>query len=415
MLANIKKILIAIIIFPLAAAIAGAQGGSNYSMFGIGDIFHSIGASYNSLGGTSAAFPSEKSINTRNPALWSKVTTTRLQTGYIFNQHLVQEGPNELWQNNGQVNKILGIFSIDTSLGISLSFGIHPYSSVNYLVMTPISETVEGLTVNGRTIYQGGGGLSLAYFGGAVEVMDGFSAGAAIFATFGRIDRMTLTEFYKSSLYDQVFDYELDKRDYFSGYGWRAGVYYETPFGLAAGAFFENHPGVSAERDEIHYSSLQRDTTFGSEIDLVIPDYYGFGVSYSTGKFILGADISFQDFSAFDYGPGSDTKFTGSTMLSAGVHRIGSRSSNARFLDRIGYKFGAGYNNLYYQLAGNHISEYFASFGAEIPLGSDSYIDAAISLGSRGTNDSDLILEYFGRFSVDISIGDTWFQPYRRY
>jgi hypothetical protein len=300
-------------------------------------------------------------------------------------------------------------------MGISVSFGIHPYSTVNYLVTRPITAQVEGITVNGRTIYQGAGGLSLAYLGGAFELMDGLSVGAAMFATFGRIDRMTLTQFYKSSEYDQIFDYELDKRDFFSGFGWRVGIYYQTPVGLSIGAFFENHPDISAERDEIHYSSLQRDTVFKSDIDMIIPDYYGFGLGYRTGKFIAGADLSFQDFSSFDYSPGSDTKFNGSMKLSAGVQRIGNRSSNARFLDRIGYKFGAGYNQLYYELDGNQISEYFGSFGAEIPLGSDSFIDAAIMIGRRGTTDDDLILEYFGRFSIDISIGDNWFQPYRRY
>ncbi|MFP4526984.1 MAG: hypothetical protein ACLFQX_00425 [Candidatus Kapaibacterium sp.] len=414
MIKLIRINILIIAILALGAINARAQGGSNYSMFGVGDLFHDVSASYKGLGGTSIAFPSENSINTRNPAMWSFVTTTRLQAGYVFNQHYIQQEPNELLQNNGQVNNILGLFSIDTALGIAVSFGIHPQSTVNYLVAHPVSINIEGVTANGRTLYRGAGGLSSAYVGVSTGIIGGLYVGGSVYASFGKIERMTLTEFYRQSAYDQIFDYELDERDFFSGFGWKAGMAYRTS-GFTFGAFFESQPSLSAERNEVHYSSLQRDTSFTSEFDLAFPAYYGFGAAYETGKFIMGADLSFQDFSGFDYKPGVDTRFTNSMMMSAGVERIGSKSPGAKFIDRIAYKFGLGYNQLYYEVAGNHIDEYFGAVGMQIPLGSDAVIDAGLMLGSRGTTDNGLIREYFGRFNLDISIGDVWFRPYRRY
>jgi hypothetical protein len=42
-------------------------------------------------------------------------------------------------------------------------------------------------------------------------------------------------------------------------------------------------------------------------------------------------------------------------------------------------------------------------------------IDASFILGQRGTTDFGLINEYFGRLLINLSIGDTWFKPIRKY
>ena len=122
-----KKILnlfILLFIFVSNINISYSQGGSNYSLFGIGELNRNKGAFYDGLSGTSISVPSEYAINLQNPAMWSYVESTRLQFGYKFNQHYNESVSQSLFQNNGKLNDVLAIFSIDTSMGISASLGL---------------------------------------------------------------------------------------------------------------------------------------------------------------------------------------------------------------------------------------------------------------------------------------------------
>ena len=149
---KIRFIIISVLAVFLQINSLYSQGGSNYSIFGVGDIYSSASAYYEGLGGTSIAFPSEHSINTKNPALWSLVKNTRLHAGYRFHQNLVTKGENQLLQNNGQVDGVFSIFAIDSAMGLAASFGIYPYSSVNYLISTPLAMVNQALELNGFII-----------------------------------------------------------------------------------------------------------------------------------------------------------------------------------------------------------------------------------------------------------------------
>jgi hypothetical protein len=121
-----------------------------------------------------------------------------------------------------------------------------------------------------------------------------------------------------------------------------------------------------------------------------------------------------QDFTGFDYNLGSNTEFSNSYFASVGVNRFGNPSINAPFADRVAYKFGLSYNNLYYKVLNNQISEYAASIGMQMPFHGSLIVDLSFVVGQRIAGDSRLVDEYFGRFGVDISIGETWFVPFKR-
>ena len=96
-----KKTII-VILFILTNAALFSQGGSNYSIFGVGELNYVNGAKYDALGGTSVAFPHATGINLSNPAMWSENEDTRIQLGYKFNQSLVSNQNQDLYQNNNQ-------------------------------------------------------------------------------------------------------------------------------------------------------------------------------------------------------------------------------------------------------------------------------------------------------------------------
>jgi len=405
-----KRILFYLILF-IIPCLVFAQGGSNYSVFGIGDIFSSYNSAYDGLAGTSTAIPSENYINLRNPALWSKVTTTRLQTGYRFNQHVNSVKNVSLYQNNGKVNDILALLSIDTSLGVSVAFGIFPYSNVNYMIRTPLHVTNEDVTLDGNVESQGSGGITQGFIGLSFNIFKDLAVGATVFGDFGMITTKTTTNFFITNAYPAY----TEKNDNLSGYGLRGGLYYSGLKDFSFGAFIENHQKLEVDRQYIYQSAVFQDNVLLYDtFNIKIPNAYGFGASYKTGKFLFGMDISLQDFTGFNYQTGPNNEFKNLLQFSLGISRIGNPSLSAEIWDRTTYNIGFCSKQLYYKVAGQDINEMYGAFGMNIPLVGAAILDVSFNLGKRGTSAKDLMTEYFGRLSIDISIGETWFKPFKR-
>lgn len=407
-----RKLLILLII---ASQPLFSQGGSNYSLFGIGDVQHNIGAYYDAMGGTAIAMPSEHAINLKNPAAWSKVQNTRLAVGYKFNQHFLYENDASVFQNNGQVNQIAAIMAIDSARGIAASFGFYPYSKVNYSILREVEVTVDDFTATGYSSYKGFGGVSTVYLGAGGRVLDKLALGAQILLNFG-LDAFSD----ETALYGDFFSSFNQTDNYRSGLGYRFGAYYEPFENFAVGAFYQTNESVQTESAVLYYSEILPDTTFEYERSLDLPDSYGFGASYRTKNILVGFDLSFQDFSGFVSQKTDRAEYKNSSQFSAGLSLLPSDRLGADYFKKIAYNFGFGYKNLYYSAkvspnaAPTDINEIYGSAGLSAPIEGSAIIDLSLTFGKRGTQDNGLIEEYFGRLSVGLSIGDVWFKPYRR-
>ncbi|MCX7735695.1 MAG: hypothetical protein N2319_03180 [Candidatus Kapabacteria bacterium] len=405
-----KKIVQILVFIGFLISNAFSQGGSNYSIFGIGDQIKSIGAAYDGIAGTSIAIPSDYTINTNNPALWSFVTHTRLSAGYRFNQNYIESQNFSLYQNNGKIDGVKALFSIDTSLGISATFGVLPYSSVNYLISTPVFKNIDGLELRGQNYYSGSGGLSQAFLGASIKLTDFASIGVMGLAAFGKISNSIRTIFYDYYGYSSETLFE----DYFSGVGYKAGIYLKPINNTGIGLFYESNPNLDYQRKMSYYSQLVSDSSSSLNLSTNLPSRFGLGLSYTTGKILVGFDYIQQDFSNFDYKGGPAVKFKNYSSISFGIKRLGTKSSSAELADRITYNIGFGYNQLYYNISTKDINEIYGSFGFEIPIVGTAILNSAITFGSRGTTENGLLKEIFGRLNIDVSIGEIWFKPYRR-
>lgn len=408
-----SKILIIIIL--LAPSLLLAQGGSNYSIIGIGDINYFGNAAYAGVGGTSIAIPLENGINYRNPALWSMANNTRLQAGYRFSQNYVSNENNNLFQNNGNLNGFNAIFSIDTSLGLSAALGLLPYSNVNYLTATNFSVTEGDITVQGKSEYKGSGGINIAYFGGSTKIIDNLYVGASAYAAFGIINSQVDNLVY-GELSNYSFNTRILSQNFLSGWGFKTGVFYKVYDGFSLGGFYEKMSTLQSSDSTLYYrpSTIGLSHTEASESSIEMPSMWGLGASFESGKFLIGADFAMQDFSQFNYNEAQNSQFGSSMYINLGVARFGSKDYGSEFLDKITYKFGFSYKNLYYQIAGEQINDISFSFGMGIPVPKTFQIDMGFTLGSRGTTSLGLVQEYYGQFNVDISIGEIWFKPFKR-
>lgn len=412
---RILKYYIAIVILGLSVnANAYADGGSNYSLFGIGDLIKSNNAVYSGMAGTALAVPSIHAINPLNPALWGKVTTSRLQVGYMFSQNSIKDMGINTDQNNGGVGSIAGLLSVDTTLGIGISFGLTPYSSIHYLSSYPIGVNLDDEYIQGKSTYEGSGGLTQFYLGSSVKLFGGLYFGAAAFATFGSITNTVSTELYDFYSYTS----ETTRKDYFTGFGYKAGLFYEYGnFGI--GGYYEGHTSDSISSDIIYESDAMDAKTLYDGKTYTLPNSFGLGVSYKSGKFLFASDIGFQDFTNFNYNKSDSVEYKNSMFLSFGLSRLGNTSAGTNYWDKVTYNLGFGYRDQYFSVYNNgkmnEIQDMYGSFGMIMPISGYTKLDVSLQIGSRGVNETGLVHEIYGKFMVNLSIGeDSWFKPFKR-
>ncbi|MCO6466295.1 MAG: hypothetical protein J5I53_06745 [Bradyrhizobiaceae bacterium] len=390
-----------------------AQGGSNYSSLGIGDLRPWVGAQYDALSGTQIGMPTPYGINMVNPSLMGLCPTTRIQASYRFNQHINQAPSVNLAQNNGNFDGVVAMFSVDTAKGFAFSLAITPFSRVAYMVQRSLSTEVDGTTITGSSLQQGEGGTSQAQFAASVKLLPTLRVGLGIGAMFGLLsytDNVSANGDY-SKVYSKLTN---DVR----GLLYRAGAYWEPSSTLGVGAF------ATAGGDGSSYitrravgsasGSVYLDTTTITETTTQLPMQYGVGASGRIGSGRLGADVMMSDYTGMTINPRPDAAYTTGLRASVGYAAFGSQHPNAEYADRIGWYLGACYEKLYVTYKGANIYEYSGSTGISFPLGGNAMVDAAVSLGIRQPQADGAMQELFGRLFVSVSIGEIWFKPFAR-
>ncbi|MFN3306671.1 MAG: hypothetical protein ACK42Z_05745, partial [Candidatus Kapaibacteriota bacterium] len=291
---------LSVVLFTIILFKALAQGGSNYSIYGIGDVIHNSSAVYDALGGCSIAVPKDNSINLVNPALWGLLNQTRIRAGYRFNQNLIKTEGAHLWQNNGKVDGILYGLAVDTSKGFSIVFGFNPYSSVNYYIAKPVEVVIDDYVLRGSNYYLGGGGLSQAFLGFSFRPLDYLYIGISGVANFGTIQRYNRTLVQGSYASSAI----TEENDYFSGAGYRFGVLLNPSNQLFIGMFYEANNRITLNRNVTYIYELTLDTSFEAESKLDMPFSYGFGIAYKLGRTLLASEFLTRDFTKMTYNTG---------------------------------------------------------------------------------------------------------------
>ena len=388
------------------SAQAQIAGGSNYSAFGLGDIIESHGAAFDAVGGTAIGATSPYAINLANPAAWNAVRATRFQTGFAFRQFTVTDNQGTISQNGGYLQGFSAVFAIDTTRGISASFGIAPKTNVQYAYR--ISQTPSDPNLATSTLYRGIGGMIGLHLGGAFQILPKLHLGVMGEYDFGNIEASALTD--ATSYLSQG---KTVITDGLSGGTGKLGLQYTGVQNLTLGFVVGAGLPMNIFRSSAYkFSSGISDTTFYDTLRTPLPVELGLGVGYTINRITLLADFSMKDFSTLTYRTRrSDVSFRRATRISAGVTVAGSTDYTSSFLESLGYSFGAGYHEQYYQIGGVGINEIYGSLGVQLPVARRVFFDLAVTAGIRGTTDNNLTRELFGRFTFSVNVGEIWFQP----
>lgn len=390
---------------------AFAQGGSNFSIYGIGDIMHNSSGVYDGLGSCAIAVPKENSINLVNPALWGFLSQTRIRAGYRFNQNLVKAENSRLLQNNGKVDGIIYGLAVDTGRGFSIVFGFNAYSTVNYYISKKIEVVIDDYVLHGNNYYQGSGGITQGFLGLSFRPFDFLYLGGTLLTNFGTINTYNRTLVWGNYASSAI----TEKNDYFVGMGYRFGLLVEPLNNAFVGLFYENNNKAKIKSYSQHIYELSLDTTFESESKVDMPSSFGLGLSYRIGRTLLASELSYSDFSKMKYNIGPRTNLGKESKFAFGISYLGSKSVFTSFSNKVTYNVGGYIKQLYPKLDGGNINEYAFTFGFEFPIvGSGTMLNSGFVFGARIPQVVGLPSEYFGRMILEITLGETWFVPFRR-
>lgn len=408
-----KSFITAILICLFSPVFLFSQGGSNYSAIGFGDFVFGDNAITRGMGGVSCAVANASSLNMQNPATWTGINTTRLNIGYLFNQNVVNTSDNSLWQNNGGVNGFTAALAVNEKYGITVGLGLKPLTRFRYYISNPVKIDENGIYAEGKTYYQGSGGLNDAFFGISGRLFGRVSVGAYSNFTFGRVTRTTESHFYSDIT---LYSPSAVTEDYLRGIGGTVGTMVDIGKGFAAGAFYKFAGQIKYDSETTIFGvNTATDTIITRpEGETEIPVKTGFGISYSNKRLTAGIDYTYQDFTDVDYGAGVDSKFRAASGIAVGLDIAPKQRRIKNYVETMAWRAGVSYRDLYYEVNSTDISELAFTLGTSIPAGESLVFDIGIVLGTRGTVSNSLVRENFGRLSVDFSIGETWFKRFER-
>ncbi len=407
----VKKFVVFLFLFLIAiTSNVFSQGGSNYSLFGFGDERVSTGATYDARSGTSIAVKSDHGINLANPALLGYGEFTRMQVGFRFNQHLnIPKSGEAVAQFNSKLDGFSALFMLDTAKKAAFSIGIFPSTSVNYKTSSTFNDTVGSVPFKGKTFFEGSGGITNAYIAGSYSPFTNFTIGGSVAALLGNSVRSVQSVLVGENLFSSSSRIE----DVYRGSSAKLGVIFTGIPNLTIGAVYTIQPQVSMT-STIRYSYfLLPDTTFRTISQETSPNSFALGFSYDLGDFSVASDFEHSDYSSVKYRKTEGVTFGSMQRFSASFSKNRSRRFSVPYSEKIGYHLGAGYISHYVNINGSQLSEQFASLGMDIPFG-DAIFDVAGVFGTRGTTNDTSTRELFARFTFTLSIGETWFQPFKR-
>ena len=412
-----------------------AQESSPYSRFGLGSLSDNLMSSTRGMGGISAGYSSSYHLNYANPASYADLGLTTFEVGANANAISLRTKDTIYNGVNGSVSHVaIGIPLIRGKLG--MSFGLMPYSFVNY--------NFTSTQVDTNQVYTGKGSLYQVYVGAAYKVKD-FSFGVNGGYMFGSVDYSRGYVFTDSI---QAYNIQNLSTTRVYGFIYNVGVQYRhrimkktTQNTLKNDVFISiGAQGTTNVKLNTRVSSMwERYTGTDPQVTIDTPlNYadklgkitmpYNFSVGFTVGNenwWIVGADFKYSGWSQFsNYASalptGDNWSFGDSYRAMIGAGIVPDYDSK-NFFSRIQYKVGGyfGQSEIMYHStpgnAGTHLSEYGGTLGLSVPiLINGIYREAAhfhfsADIGARTPGVKDLIAESYYRFNFGFTLNNVWF------
>ena len=422
----IKKIVITILCFAAVGAYAQDGSVSPYSYFGIGEL-RSVRTVENQMMGGIAMYADSIHVNLNNPAAYGNLGikvgedfgVTVYTAGISYKQLRLKS--DEEQENTSVTN--LDYLSIAMALkeGLGIGFGITPYSSVGYNI---VSESTNDNNVAVINEFTGTGGINRVYFSVGYKVLKDLSIGATMNFNFGTLENNRL-----QTVENVQFGAKNDRTSRVNGVDFNYALNY-TP---KISDTYRLHTSVRVNtQGNLSSRNTQRigsvSNVNGQEIEIIDVDLavkglantalkipasttLGLGIGEDM-KWFLGAEYSQQGLSSFtneflDF----DIVYQDTSSIAFGGFFVPNHDSFSNYLKRITYRAGARYEKTGMVVNNTEIDNFGITFGVGLPLsGSFSNLNLGFEVGKRGTTDANLIEENYFKVNIGLSLNDLWFK-----
>ncbi len=428
----IRKIVITIVC--LAATCLYAQDGtvSPYSYFGIGDL-RATGTVENQMMGGIAMYADSIHINLKNPAAYSKLGIpanedfgiTTYSAGVSHKEFRLKNFTDQQSSSVTSLDYLSLAFSLKKGLGIG--FGVMPYSSVGYNVVSQSRNADQALVTNQFT---GEGGLNRVYFSAGYEFIKDFSIGVTANFNFGTLKnrRVQSVEDVQFGTLDQRIS-KINGMDFNYALSYTptirnnqklfASLRINTQANLVSKNTKEVGSFSLATGRNIEVIDVDLDAQSLRNTGLKVPTTTTLGLGYGVDKkWFLGAEYSFQGLSSFsnDFLAIDNLEYKDASSYAFGGYFIPDYSAFNGYLKRITYRAGIRFDKTGMVVNNKNINNFGITFGLGLPLrGNFSNLNLGFELGRRGTSAADLIEESYFKINVGLSLNDLWFRKKKIY
>jgi len=418
---------------------------SPYTRFALGDLSKQGFAQNQAMGGTGLAIHEGNRINILNPASFASLDSMSVYFDFganlFFNQYLT-EGDEITNTSNTWWNMNLHHVAIGSSMGKHMGFsaGIVPYSSIGYSIKQEYNDYTTGNAMD--TYYSGDGGIMNFYVGTAFKAFDRVSVGVSMNYLMGKLTRERKVDFPANADYSSASSEErFDIRKPVLSFGVQYKEVIKEKFFLSLGTTYDLATNVNTELQYDVINNIYPYKEFALDsVTIINPEYIlgadtlndsftlpqkiGFGVAFGIqDKFLVTADYIRQDWTGSLSGNNYRTASANSIHLGAeytpdnealrGYHKLAT------------YRLGGFYSNSYLSVlkggflpdspdAFYQLNDYGITFGVGLPVRTiRSSINLALTLGTRGTTEYNLVKENYGIFTFNVTLHDLWFRKRR--
>ena len=417
--------------------------GTVYSRYGLGELKHFSSSQIEALGGGGTALRSFNYLNARNPASWSDQFFTRAMVGAKYQQLQATDAADNTSQLAlGSLNAVQFSFPLLTrELGVGLAFV--PYSRVNYQValddrIQPDPTAPD--TADYRIHFEGRGGLQQFSAGLGYRFNNNLSVGASADIIFGIFEDARRTQFITSGFASSNLSTSTRLWGLTGTFGgiFTEGSVLREEDELSIGASLTLPAHLTGKQVNTLGQGLDRDTlTTVQSGSITVPLRTRLGAAYRPGeRWLFLADGEYEPWSQFEHDFPQSRRFPPSPLrsgssraqqyadrlrLSGGLEVVPAGEDQvAPYFARAAYRLGGYYEQLYVKpfsgsdLTAQDVRTLAVTGGVSLPtLISGTRLDLNLAVGTRGTTEQNLVRDVFYRVSLNVNIGERWFQQRR--
>jgi len=427
-----------VFLFTVSANFVFAQAVINepYSRYAFGTPQPSYFGQSISMGGVSAAMRDDNTLNSTNPASYSGLHITTLESGFKTQFYSLQQQVREKSIQTSYSYVAMG-FPLSRAWGLAI--GILPYSNVGYVQSLSGSDPLLGAT---QSIYSGQGGLTTAFLGTGFSFVKGLSLGVNVGYVFGNIATSQSLSFSNAvgNLSDTVYNSRYTTSLQFGGFNFDYGVQYKYEFNknkslvIGYSGSYSNSI-ITRENDLIQrYSSNTKNnevildtvlTTPKPQSYSYLPSKNSIGLAYRVrNKWLVATDFNYVNYKNVIFNGGTlnsqfNIKSQNSIKGAAGVQFTPDITSVSNYLSLLDYRLGFSYERTYLNVHDQDINNIALTFGFGVPLKAytqnqlGAKMNLSFEVGRLGTITGSNVLQKYFNVHIGFTLNQLWFYRYR--